>query len=68
MEMKNGYSIYFTVCSQCNKKWLNKELSEKPTIQFNKQSIKFRGQGKKIMIKKISKMTPRKNEVNIYVI
>ena len=26
----DGLDIYFTVCSQCDRKWRMKELSEKP--------------------------------------
>ena len=38
---ENGYSQFFNVCSQCNKKWFNKQLSEEPKIQrvSSKQKI-----------------------------
>ena len=38
---ENGYSQFFNVCSQCNKKWFNEQLSEKPIIKkvSSKQKI-----------------------------
>lgn len=37
---ENGYSEFFSVCSQCNKKWFNEQLSEKPVIHTQpKQKI-----------------------------
>ncbi len=29
-QIEDGYDVYFTICTQCNKKWKMKELSEKP--------------------------------------
>jgi len=30
--IEGGYIVYFTVCTQCSKKWRMKEFSEKPNL------------------------------------
>jgi len=71
--IENGYDIYFTICSQCGKKWHMEQLSEIPKTIRITHSIKMRDQGKKIstllepqiaVLKKI----PKKHFVNIYLI
>ena len=32
VKFEDGYSTFFDVCSQCHKRWLNKELSDIPKI------------------------------------
>jgi len=38
---ENGKEKYYTVCSQCNKKWYNKQLSE--TVHGKGPDIKKNG-------------------------
>jgi len=44
------YDVYFTVCSQCEKKWKMKQLSEKPDVLVRTHSLKMRSQGQLISI------------------
>ena len=62
---KNGYSTYFTLCTQCERKWNHKQLSEKPVFKIYR--IKMKGHGKTILVKNIPQIIPSKKErVNIY--
>ena len=66
---KNGNSTYFSKCSQCEKKWHHKDLSDKPKPPFQTQQIKMRGHGQKMAIKITPvKIQPKKQKVNIYVL
>ncbi len=71
--IEGGYDVYFTICTQCNKKWRMKELSEKPQAVIKTHTIKIRAHGKIIP----SSITPKttvpkkihkKQLVNIYLI
>jgi len=67
------YDVYFTVCSQCEKKWEMKQLSEKPKAVVKTHSLKMRAQGQLISISAqpqitIPRNTSKKQFVNIYLI
>lgn len=71
--LEGGNDVYFTVCSQCKRKWRMKQLSEKPQVIMKTHTIKIRAQGKiipKSIAPKISipKKIHKKQLVNIYLI
>ena len=68
LKKEKGLSNYYTVCCQCNKRWLNKQLSDKP-LKLKTYSIKMVSHGQKIMIKSaiITKMQ-KKQKINFYVL
>jgi hypothetical protein len=45
-----GYFQYFTVCSQCHRKWLNNQLTKKPHTSFKSHSIKIKAHVKTIVV------------------
>lgn len=61
VQRKNGYSKYYTLCTQCKKRWFNKQLSDKPKIQFKNLEITMRAQAQKIAVKPIPKVNLQKN-------
>ena len=67
---KDGqFTIHYTICTQCKKKWFPKKLSSSPKIKFKKSSIKMRAQGQKMIIKTIhEEMLLKKQKVNFYVL
>ncbi len=72
-QIEDGYDVYFTICTQCNKKWKMKELSEKPQAIIKTPTIKIRAHGKIIPTSNepeiaIPKKTYKKQLVNIYLI
>ncbi len=71
--IQDGHDIYFTICSQCGKKWHMKQLSGMPKTIRKTHSIKMRAQGKKISTLLepqivVPKKIPKKHFVNIYLI
>jgi len=71
--IEDGYDVYFTICSQCGKKWHMRQLSEMPKTIRKTHSIKMRAQGKKIstLLESpvvVPKRIPKKHFVNIYLI
>jgi len=71
--IEGGYNVYFTVCTQCGKRWRMKELSEKPNIVIKTHSLKMRAQGKKVEVPVaqrliITRKTRKKQSVNFYVL
>ena len=71
--LEGGNDIYFTVCTQCDRKWRMKQLSEKPQVIMKTHTIKIRAHGKTIsqsITPKVSipKRIPKKELVNIYLI
>ncbi|MFQ5573862.1 MAG: hypothetical protein ACE5EJ_06385, partial [Nitrosopumilaceae archaeon] len=63
----------FTICTQCNKKWRMKQLSEKPQVVIKTHTIKIRAHGKRTPTSiapelAIPKKTYKKQLVNIYLI
>ncbi|KAG2472445.1 MAG: hypothetical protein NPMRTH4_2010012 [Nitrosopumilales archaeon] len=67
------YDVYFTVCSQCEKKWKMKQLSEKPKAIVKTHSLKMRAQEHWISISAQPQITIRRNTskkqlVNIYLL
>ena len=63
---KRNRSTYYTKCTQCEKIWLHKQLSEKP-IAYKLYKIKMKGYGKKLAINKIQFKQPlKKTKVNFY--
>lgn len=71
--LEGGNDVYFTICTQCNRRWRMKQLSEKPQIIIKTHTIKIRAHGKIIPISITPKITvpkkiQRKQPVNIYLI
>lgn len=71
--IEGGYTVYFTVCTQCSKKWRMKELSEKPKVVIKTNTIRMLAQGKIITIQEapkiiVSQKIRKKQLVNIYLI
>jgi len=71
--IEGGYDVYFTVCTQCNRKWRMKQLSEKPQVIIKTHTIKIRAHGKRIPTSiapkiVIPKKIHKKQLVNIYLI
>ncbi|MFB5645330.1 MAG: hypothetical protein ACE5R3_01885 [Nitrosopumilaceae archaeon] len=71
--LEGGNDVYFTVCSQCNRQWRMKQLSEKPRLIIKTRTIKIPAHGKIIptpIAPKISipNKIYKKQLVNIYLI
>lgn len=71
--IEGGYTVYFTVCTQCSKKWRMKQLSEKPKVVIKTHTIQMRAQGKRIAIAAtpkiaVPKKARKKQSVNIYLL
>jgi hypothetical protein len=65
--------VYFTICTQCEKKWKMKQLCEKPKIIVKTHSLKMRAQGQWISISTplpitIPINTKKTQSVNIYLL
>ena len=61
------FTLHYTRCSQCEKKWISKKLGAIPKIQFKKYTIKTRAHGQKMMIKIVQqKLINKKPKVNFY--
>jgi len=61
------FTLYYTRCSQCERKWITKKLGTMPKIQFKKHEIKMRAQGQKMIIKMVQrKIINKKPKVNFY--
>ena len=65
---KDGhFTLHYTRCSQCERKWVSKKLGTIPKMQFKKYSIKMRAHGQKMTIKTIEyKILNKKPKVNFY--
>ena len=71
--VEGGNDVYFTVCTQCDRKWRMKQLSTQPRVIMKTHTIKIRAQAKIIQTTKIPKIVSpktveKKNLVNIYLI
>ncbi|HET6516799.1 MAG TPA: hypothetical protein VFG25_01070 [Nitrosopumilaceae archaeon] len=71
--LENENDTYFTVCSQCDRKWKIKQLSKQSQIFTKTHAIKIRSQGKIIQTSivpsfKIPEKTDKKQLINIYLI
>lgn len=61
------FTLYFTRCTQCERKWVSKKLGTIPKIKFKKYTINMRAHGQKILIKTIqNKIVNKKPKVNFY--
>ena len=61
------FTLHYTRCSQCEKKWISKKLGTISKMQFKKYSIKMMSHGQKMIIKKIDlKLINKKPKVNFY--
>lgn len=61
------FTTHHTTCTQCQKKWFPKKLSNVPKIKFSKHSIKMRAHGQKMIIKTFQEeILLRKPKVNFY--
>ena len=63
-----GRSQYFTVCSQCQRRWFNEQLSDKPNSSFKSQSIKIRAHVKTIIVNVPQRKMIKKQTVNFYLL
>ena len=62
------YLRYHSECTQCGKKWNNKQLSKK-CAQFSSQKITLVGGGKIVMIgQKQTELKAKKRNYNFYVL
>jgi len=70
--IEGGYTAYYTVCTQCERRWRMKQLCEKPQIVLKTDTISMRGYGQKIVISVpqiVVSQKPRKEKaVNIYLL
>ncbi len=71
--IESGYDVYFTICTQCSRKWRMKQLSEKPQAVIKTHTIMIRSHGKRILTQvareiAIPKKIHKKQLVNIYLI
>ncbi len=71
--IEGGNDVYFTICTQCDRKWRMKQLLEKPQAIIKTHTIKIRAQGKIIPYSIKPKITVpkkihKKQLVNIYLI
>lgn len=71
--IEGGYTVYFTICTQCSKKWPMKELSEKPKTVIKTHTIRMRAQGQRISVVVapkivVPKKAHKKQIVNIYLL
>lgn len=67
------YTAYFTLCSQCGKKWIMKELTQEPKVAIKTYTIKMRAHAEGIIIADspkivIPKRIRKKQSVNIYLL
>ena len=61
------FTIHYSRCAQCERRWFTKKLGSIPKIQFKKYNIKMRAHGQKMMIKKVeAKIMIKKPKVNFY--
>jgi len=61
------FTIHYTSCTQCERKWFTKKLGTIPKIQFKKHQIKMRAHGQKMIIKMVQqKIINKKLIVNFY--
>ena len=61
------FTIHYTSCTQCERKWFTKKLGTIPKITFKKHEIKIRAQGQKIIINSAQhKIINKKLKVNFY--
>lgn len=62
-------TVFYSLCIQCERKWIIKKLSNIPKIQFKKQVIKMRAHGQKIVINTIpQEILHKKQKINFYVL
>ncbi len=71
--IEGGNDVYFTICTQCDRKWRMKQLLEKSKVIFKTHTIKIRAHGKIIPFSITPKITApkkihKKQLVNIYLI
>ena len=61
------FTLYYTSCTQCERKWFSKKLWIIPKIQFKKYEIKMRAHGQKLIVKMTQPiMINKKPKVNFY--
>ena len=61
------FTLLYTRCAQCDKKWFSKKLGTIPKIRFKKYTIKMRAHGQKMIIKTFQhKVVNKKPKVNFY--
>ena len=64
---KGKFTIHYTSCTQCDRKWFAKKQRALPKNQFKKYEIKMRAQGQKMIIKTVQhKIINKKPKVNFY--
>ncbi len=61
------FTVRYTLCTQCEKKWFSKKLGTIPKILFKKHEIKMRAHGQKMIVKvKQPEIIIKKPKVNFY--
>ncbi len=61
------FTLYYSKCTQCERKWMSKKLGAIPKIQFKKYTVKMRAQGQKMIIKIVEhKIINKRPKVNFY--
>jgi len=68
-----GYTVFFSVCTQCNKRWQIKDLGINPKVVRKTHTIRMHAQGKQLPINiapkiVIPKKIHKKQSVNIYLL
>jgi len=66
--IEEGFLKYFSVCSQCHKKWLNKELSRIVYVESIKIPVQKETKILESLMIRIRKPIHRKQITNIYVL
>jgi hypothetical protein len=61
------FTLHYTRCSQCEKKWVSKKLGIIPKMHFIEYTIKTRAHGQKMIIENVQeKIINKKPIVNFY--
>ncbi len=70
LKIKNeaGCSQYFTLCTQCHRRWINHQLSDKPHPSFKCHSIKIRAHIKTVITNPPQRKIQKKSSVNFYLL
>ena len=65
----SGYTKYYSECTQCQRKWLNSQLTKKSHAVFQKTTIKMSAPAKTIVVKVPQvKKVPKKSAYNFYLL
>ncbi len=65
-KIEDGHEMFYTVCSQCNQRQFNENLSDKPKMQPVKKSIQVMQESVKQNIISVKHNLPRHTKGNFY--